>query len=302
MNIGLYDIDGRNFPNLVLMKLSAWHKQNGDSVCLVNNASSFQSYDLAYKAKVFTKYVKEVPLRATEIISGGTGYGLDNKLPESVEFIYPDYSLYNQIDIAFGYLTRGCFRDCGFCVVSKKEGYKSKKVCSLDTFWRGQKNIVIMDANILACPDRYDLLQQLIDSKAYVNFSQGLDIRLVNDKVLSMLGQMRLHRVHFAWDKQDDNIEYKLKWFASRFPGRFARDLFTVYVLVNYDTSFDFDLYRVEMLKLIGYTPFVMVFKDGKKVEKRYKVLSKFVNQPVTFWSYKNFRSYVAEKFGNIRG
>src|SRR5690606_4285826 len=114
----------------------------------------------------------------------GTGYDLDNKLPPEIENIYPDYSLYNIKNTAYGFLTRGCPRNCPFCIVGKKEGLKSYQVADLKQFWNRQREIVLLDPNLLACKNRIELLQQLIDSGAWVDFTQGLDIRLMTDDVI----------------------------------------------------------------------------------------------------------------------
>lgn len=133
MKIGLIDVDGHNYPNLALMKLSAWHKAQGDEV---EWWWGFSEYDRVYMSKVFDEtYTPDIPepLNAKEIVKGGTGYGLDNKLPDEIEHIYPDYLLYPELtkDTAYGFLTRGCPRGCHFCIVAGKEGRKSVKVADL---------------------------------------------------------------------------------------------------------------------------------------------------------------------------
>ena len=130
MKIGLIDVDSHNFPNLCLMKLSAYHKAKGHTVEWWNATN------------------------AEQVIFGGTGYDTKNRLPPEVEHSYPDYSIYPQFfGIAYGFLSRGCPRNCGFCIVSGKEGRKSVKVADLSEFWKWQPEIKIMDANLLACPD-----------------------------------------------------------------------------------------------------------------------------------------------------
>lgn len=141
MKIGLIDVDGHHWPNLALMKLSAYHKQQGDSVEWWNG---FEHYDVVYKSRVFdASYTQDdlTAVNAKHVICGGTGYDLQNKLPEVVEHQYPDYSLYPQHAEAYGYLTRGCPRACPFCVVSAKEGRCSRKVADLREFWAGQREI-----------------------------------------------------------------------------------------------------------------------------------------------------------------
>lgn len=191
MKIGLIDVDGHNFPNLPLMKLSAYHKGNGDAVEWYNPLLAWKyPYDKVYMSKVFTftpDYLH--PVNAQEIIRGGTGYFYPDggqSLPPEIEHIYPDYSLYPTWtkDTAYGFLTRGCPRGCGFCIVGDKEGRRSRKFANLSEFWHGQKNIVLLDPNTIACPEWEDILQQLIDSDAWVDFSQGVDIRFMTDKKL----------------------------------------------------------------------------------------------------------------------
>lgn len=206
MQIGLYDVDGHNFPNLALMKLSAWHKRQGDSVEFV---LPLKHYDKIYVSKVFgDEYSKisDFVLQADEIVYGGTGFAItvengkevyhkdrDPNLPYEIEHICPDYSLYPDLTKwkAFGFLTRGCCNNCDFCIVSKKEGMCSKKIADLSEFWNGQKEIVLLDANILACKDRIELLNQLADSKAKVDFTQGLDARFITEDVADALKRIK---------------------------------------------------------------------------------------------------------------
>ena len=138
-NIGLIDVDGHNFPNLPLMKISAYHKQMGDDV---EWWLPLNHYDKVYVSKVFTFTPDiETCINADEVVYGGTGYGLKNNLPDEIEHMYPDYSLYPELtkDTAYGFLTRGCPRACPFCIVAEKEGRKSVKVADLNEFWDGQK-------------------------------------------------------------------------------------------------------------------------------------------------------------------
>ena len=190
MDIGLIDVDSHNFPNLCLMKLAAYHKAQGDRVEWYNHD---RHYDIVYQSKVFDDtYSKDIDFvpNATQVIKGGTGYGLENRLPDAVEHITPDYSLYGIKDTAYGFLTRGCPRHCAFCIVGDKEGLRSHKVADLSEFWSGQPNIELLDPNLLACKDRMELLDQLIDSRAVVNINQGFDIRLTNEEIADKLGRI----------------------------------------------------------------------------------------------------------------
>lgn len=209
--IGLIDVDGHNFPNIPLMKISAWHKAQGDRVEWYDPMFS-EHMDKVYMSKVFSFSPDfEYFIRADEVVKGGSGYCIslvngkevydkskDIDLPPEIEHIYPDYSLYGIEDTAYGFLTRGCPRGCSFCHVEAKEGRRSYKVANLDEFWRGQKNIVLCDPNILACRDWKELLQQLIDSNATVDINQGMDIRLMTEEKAEMLKQIKIKQWHFA--------------------------------------------------------------------------------------------------------
>lgn len=288
MNIGLIDVDGRNYPSVPQMKISSWHKSQGDHV---EWFSPLFEYDKVYMSKVFTftdDY--EFCIRAKEIIRGGTGYGLDNKLPDYIEKMYPDYSLYGITNTAYGFLTRGCPRKCSFCIVSEKEGCKSYKVADLEQFWKGQKEISLLDPNLLACKEHEELLKQLISSKAYVDFTQGIDARLLNPDNVRLLSMVKTKMIHFAWDsKTDDTIPYMLWHYkkATNVDIRKAR----VYVLANYDTEFDFDLYRVYRLKELGFDPYIMIY-DKQQAPRQIKRLARWVNNKYIFRSCERFEDY----------
>ena len=219
MKIGLIDVDGHNYPNIPLMKISAWHKAQGHHVEWYDPMFSGHM-DKVYMSRVFSFTPDYIyPIDADEIIQGGSGYCIslvdgkevydkskDINLPYEIEHIYPDYSLYGIADTAYGFLTRGCPRGCDFCHVEAKEGRKSFKVADLSEFWNGQKNIVLCDPNILACKQHSELLRQLIDSKAMVDFNQGLDIRLTNERNIALLNEIRVKQIHFAWDNHKDDL------------------------------------------------------------------------------------------------
>ena len=227
-------------------------------------------------------------------VGGGTGYGLDNTLPDEIEHIMPDYGLYGITDTAYGFLTRGCPRHCPFCIVGDKEGLVSRKVADLSEFWRGQKNIKLLDPNTIACRQWKELLQQLIDSKAKVDFTQGVDIRLMTEEKAEILNQIKLDMIHFAWDNYPDETTYKkLKMFSKYFPldCRKAR----VYVLTNFMTTHEQDLERVYRLKNIGYDPYVMVY-DKPSAPLITRQLQRYVNNKFIFRSAKNFDDYLKNR------
>lgn len=301
--IGLIDVDGHNYPNLPLMKLSAWHKRNGDDVSFYSEFGGH--YDRVYCAKVFDFTPDyQYYINADEIIKGGTGYAIhgaggqtyrkedDIALPYDVEHIYPDYSLYGITDTAYGFLTRGCPRGCDFCIVAKKEGRNSVKVADLSEFWDGQRNIVLCDPNLIACKERDDLLRQLGETGATIEFNQGVDARMLTVDVCEKMSGLKLKRIHFAWDRyQDKNfVVPKLKLF-SEVCGKGMTQRSTVYVLVNFDTTFEQDLERIYTLREIGFLPYVMVY-DKEHCEKKYRHLQRWVNNVIIYRVCERFEDY----------
>lgn len=304
--IGLIDVDGHNFPNIPLMKLSAWHKQQGDSVEWYDPMFSTHK-DKVYLSKVFSAspdYMYYID--ADEIVKGGSGYCIslvngrevydkskDIELPPEIEHIYPDYSLYNITDTAYGFLSRGCPKGCGFCHVEAKEGRASRKVADLYEFWRGQKKIVLCDPNILACRQWKDLLQQLIDSKAWVDINQGLDIRLMTEEKAEMLKQVKKKQLRFAWDRYQDKeiILPKFKMFKE-ITGINEQQLI-VYVLCNFDTTIEQDLERIYILREMGYWAYVMLYnKDSIPKGHELRRLARWVNNRFIFAKCKTFEEY----------
>lgn len=309
MQIGLIDVDNWNnlkgcFPNLPLMKLSAWHKEQGD---LVEWYDPSKHYDLVYMSKVFS-FTNEPfeKIHADQVVKGGSGYAIQlidgkevfdqkkhSNLPDHIEHIFPDYSLYGITNTAHGFMSRGCPRGCFFCHVKAKEGCKAYKVADLNEFWNGQKNIELYDPNTLACPEWKDILQQLIDSKANVDFNQGVDIRLMTDEKCEMLMQMKIKHIHFAWDRYQDKefVVPKLQRFKEM--TGWSRDKVTVYILTNYDTTMEQNLERVTTCRELGFNPYIMRYDKehiprGSEINK----LARYVNTKRIFWLCPTFEQY----------
>ena len=297
MRIGLCDIDSHNWPNLCLMKLSAYHKARGDHVEWWRPEGR---YDRVYKSRVFTDTYSQDTITVTnagEVVCGGTGYGPGPNLPDEVEHTYPDYSIYPQFSgIAYGFLSRGCPRNCGFCLVSDKEGRRSIQVADLAEFWNGQKEVKLLDANLLACPDHEKLILQLAESRAYVDFSQGLDIRLITPDNVALLNRVRTKAIHFAWDNPDIDLTPDFRRFLELTAIKNVRKR-KVYVLTNYGSTHEQDLYRVEILRGMGYDPYVMVY-DRPSAPAITRQLQRWVNNKRIFHTVPNFADYIPGRIG----
>lgn len=303
MRIGLIDVDGHNFPNLALMRISAYHKAQGDIVEWW--WSDFVHYDIVYMSKIFSDaYTKDVPepLNADKVIKGGTGYCIslvdgvevfdkakNEELPPEIEKIFPDYSLYPQFDFSVSMTSRGCPRGCSFCHVAAKEGRCSVKVADVSDFWCGQKKIEVLDPNITACRDKRDLFRQYRETNAQIVFNQGLDIRLLNDDDIADINGMRIKDLHFAWDNPKDDLEGKFRNFANGF--RRKSNIGMVYCLTNFNSTMEENLYRIYTLRDMGYDPYVMVY-DKPHAPKEIKMLQRWCNNKIIFKSCKRFEDY----------
>ena len=298
MKIALVDVDSHNFPNLVLMKLSAWHKKLGDEVTLMSAETALQEenlifkYDKIYGACVFSGHeetLQELEKRGVHL--GGTGTRYSEILPYEVEHIMPDYSLYGIRDTAYGFLTRGCPRGCSFCVVAQKEGRKSYKVADVSEWWDGQENIKLIDPNLLACDEHLDLLKQLANTGAYIDVTQGLDARLLTEKNIELINELKIKTLHFAWDNpHDKSIKSALQNFKKSSKVKDRRKLI-VYVLCNYWSSREEDLYRIYWLRDNGFDPYVMVY-DKINAPKEITKMQRWVNNKRIFSMVRDFDDY----------
>lgn len=311
MRIGLIDVDGHHFPNLALMRISAWHKAQGDEVEWW--WTDFVHYDIVYMSKIFSDaYSKDIPepLNADIVIKGGTGYcitlGEDGKehfdqsknvsLPPEVEKMFPDYSIYPQFDFAVAMTSRGCPRGCAFCHVAAKEGRCATKVADVSDFWRpdiGKNHIEVLDPNITACREKRDLFRQYRETGATICFNQGLDIRLLNDDDLDDINHMRIKDLHFAWDNPRDDLEDKFRHFAQGF--RRKTNIGMVYCLTNFNSTMEENLYRIYTLRDLGFDPYCMVY-DKPHAPKEILNLQRWCNNKIIFKSVQRFEDYTRAK------
>lgn len=279
MNVSLIDVDSK-ISNLALMKISAYHKARGDIVKFYEPL--FDKPDLIYASKIFdfTPDYNYFP-NDIEIIKGGTSYSLDIVLPAEIEFQFPDYSLYS-CDYAIGFTTRGCIRNCPFCLVPKKEG-KIRAVGDIYDFWNGQEYLMLLDNNLTALPEQFErICKQLIKEKIKVDFSQGLDIRLITSEMAQLLAKVKLWKqIHFAFD----NVAYESavrRGIETLAKNGVSKHKLMFYVLIGYDSTPEEDLYRVEVLRGLGVDPFVMPYRKNDPYQRRF---ARWVNHKAIFKS-----------------
>lgn len=279
MKIGIASVDSK-IPNLALMKISAYYKSFGQQVELFNPLLSF--YDLIYASKVFTN-TKDDEYLPKNTIRGGSGYDLKTTLPNEMEFMCPDYSLFN-CGYAMGFTTRGCIRNCPWCIVPTKEG-KIRVVDDIYQFWNGQSHLKLLDNNLTALPDHFEkIVTQLIKEKIYVDFSQGLDIRLLTSEIAKLLSVVRLWKqIHFAWDSMSYEQAVRRGIQILKSFGMY-RNKVMFYVLIGFDTTPEEDLYRVEVLRGLNISPFVMPFNRKDKYQRNF---ARWVNHKAIFNSVK---------------
>lgn len=251
MEIGLHDAEfdhmkQKTFPNLALMKLSAYHKEQGDNVSWWMPMLPF---DRVYSSKIFD-FTPENPYLPTDTIRGGTGYRdllVTHKLPNDVDNFFPDYSIYPQCDFAIGYLTRGCPRKCRWCVVPEKEGDIAPYRKWQDVVRSDTNKLTLMDNNILACGHGINQMIELGETEYKVDLNQGMDGRLVTPEIAKILSRMKWQRfIRFSCDRKEqlEAIENTLDLLGEQGikPYRVS-----IYVLVTEDI--EDAVYRVERLK-----------------------------------------------------
>lgn len=268
MRIGLFDLDRTGFPNVALMKLSAWHKAQGDTVLPLNSGLAA---DRRYGSCVFTwNRRKAAALTAQGAIVGGSGVDLKNELPTHVEAMRPDYSLYG-IDYGVGYLMRGCIWNCTFCVVPEKEG-KPREVATIrdlvNTATERRPFVVLLDNEFLwrekwAIARLEEFTAQGIDWCP----SQGLDVRVVTMPIVEALAaspfwnvRRSRRQITFAFDDIATARLYRRG--VERLLTNIAAWHLQSFVLVGYNSTIADDLERLAIIRSYGIDPFVMVYRD----------------------------------------
>lgn len=294
MKIKLIDVDGK-IPNLALMKISTFHKARGDNVELMKlnyigypghkKNTLITDYDKAYVSTLYTWNKDVLSFENPNVVQGGTGFDLAVELPQEIEKSPLDYSLYNSTT-AYGFITRGCVRKCSFCFVPEKEGHIHKVADISDVFDPEQhKKLVLMDNNILGYDKHEEVLQELIDRNIRIHFNSGLDIRLVTERNLELLTQLRYFGNYlFSFDiPKQAGIITKKTALVHKYIKR-PWDL-KMCLLIGYDSSLGQDVGRVKWCKERQILPYIMRHEKcwESKYQDFYTDLAAWVNQPSHF-------------------
>lgn len=279
--IALHNADNTAFPNLALMKLSAWHKAQGHAVCVYDPLFS-QRYDTVYSSKVFT-FTPESQELYGNVKRGGTGYGMTNALPEDIEHTCPDYAIF-ETPYSLGYVTRGCLRKCAWCIVPEKEG-EIHAHADVREFLR-HDTVVLMDNNILACEHGIQQIGKLAAMGVKVDFNQGLDARLIDNAAARLLSTLRWIRfTRLSCDTQEMLPVIRQAVTRLRWSNVNPAQLF-VYCLVTEDI--DESLSRIRELKGLYLTVFAQPYRDFRtnaEPTQTQKRLARWVNHTAIFKS-----------------
>jgi len=300
LKILLYDVDSV-IPNIALMKISTYHKNLKNNVELIRGEGkpteiNYANYDKGYASVVFTKHkdlVKDFPWNV-----GGTGFSLEKILPDYVEHLMPDYSLYPDNDYSIGFLTRGCCRNCSFCVVPIKEGMIRFNTSVHEFMNPDFKKIRILDNNLLAYKDWEKCLIELKETKKKIKF-ENFDFRLLTEKQADLLSKINVENNYiFALDHPKD-IEYfsKKMWMVKKY---FSEWRCKFYVLVGYNTTIKEDIQRVNFLLENKCLPYIMRHENYLKSENKnfYIDLAAWCNQ-VQFVKKMPFEEFLRRRYKN---
>ncbi|WP_290169713.1 hypothetical protein [uncultured Muribaculum sp.] len=292
MRIGLIDVDGHNFPNFALMRLSAWLKVHGDKVEWAD-AMFGGGYDRVYKSKIFTFSPDDNTPWNCEVICGGTGYDVKSRLPQEIEqSTLMDYSIYPRYDFSIQFLSRGCIRHCPFCLVHDKEGdIHAVEPVQLNP---NGKHIEVLDNNFFANPEWKYAVDYLLKAKQKVNL-HGVDVRIMDEEQAYWLNRLPLFKsIHIAWDLPQIDLTDKLREVI-----RYIKPWkLMCYILVGFNSTMEQDMYRIERCRELGIKPYVMPYRDfeNKTRPSQYaKDLAQYVNKPMIFKSCK-FKEFSPRK------
>jgi len=307
MRVLLVDADSqKGFPNLALMKLSAYYRAKGDQTELIRGIPAgppLGDYDRAYISCIFFQNIQRVREYAANLSCpveiGGSGGDMMLVLPDEIEHIRPDYSLYG-VGFSLGFTSRGCIRKCGFCIVSEKEGYIHNNAPISEFHNPTHKKLVLLDNNFLASPRWRENLSYIQEHDLKVNFNQGLDIRLLNDESAGLLRgtkcydwQFKKKKISFAFDSPSYEREV-LAGIAclkrAGFSEHQLRDNIMFYILVGYNTTPEEDLSRVRLLIDNGIGPYIMRYNQNAGPNRILLHLARWVNRKL--YQHMDFCDY----------
>lgn len=300
MKVALVDVDGRHYPNFALMRIAAWHKMQGDKVEWYQ--PMFSNPDRIYASKIFTFSPDFFDYAAwdPEPIKGGTGYDVVSRLPEEIDRLLPDYSIYPDIDYAVGFLSRGCIRNCRWCVVPQKEG-TIRQYDDIERISQGRHYVALMDNNFLANDREFvrEQLEKVRRLRLCIDFNQGLDARLVTEENARWLAGCKWRAatgnnsyIRFSCDTRQMLSPCKNAIRLLRKAG-YSGHIFFYFLAIELEEAAE----RIEELLSFDekLNPFVMPYRDlkgdGSVVDKRLNDLARWCNV-VSVRKSCSFRDY----------
>lgn len=299
MNIGLIDVDGHGYPNLALMKLSMFHKQQGHKIGWYD---MFEQYDIVYMAKVFTftSDFENIITNAKQIIKGGTGYGVYENL--ECDKSIPDYSIYKNASfydpkLSYGFITRGCIRKCPWCIVPKKEGGLIPYM-DIEEIAQGKKHLVLMDNNVLASAFGLEQIEKSIRLGYRLDFNQGLDARIIakDIEIVKLLSRVKwLKPLRMAFDSLEMEPHIRKATELLREYGCTPRNYFIYVLLQNLEDSY----YRINLCKELSLDAFAQPYRDfstNQIIPQWQKDMARYVNLK-TLYKSMDFKEYEARKY-----
>ena len=285
MKISVIQIDGK-FPNLALMKIAAYYQSQGHEVIRYVSGDVDKAFISVIWPQNLNRAIGISKFFNGNSVIGGSGYDYKIKLPDDVEHIMPAYNLWD-IDYSMGFTSRGCIRNCDFCIVPKKEGNIKFNAPISEFLSPNHNKLLLFDNNFLASPNWKENLLKINDLGLMANFNQGLDIRLINDENAKLLSEIdyrngKFHDkyIYFAFDniKDEETVRNGIKILFNH--GFTGRNLF-FYILVGFNSTFTEDFKRYSILwDELGVYPFVMIY-NNRRDDERLRAFARWVNRRI---------------------
>lgn len=274
MKIGLYNLEPK-IVNTAMMQISTFHKDREDQV-EIYNPLFHDTYDKIYAFSIFNFTLKHYVTK--DMVKGGTGFDIKTKLPREIENCDLDYSLFPNCQTSYIRFSRGCPRNCPFCIVRQKEGCIHP--IEPKNLNQNGKYITIMDNSFFANPKWREAIKWLQDKGQPVDF-QGVDVRDLTEDMCQALKTLRhVKQIKVAWDNPTENLIPKFEMVLRHIKPRNVM----CYVLIGYWSTEKEDLFRVETLRELGIDPFVMPFDRTDPYQKNF---ARWVNMKAVFKSVR---------------